>query len=401
MNTQTYKDIKKYLCGIIKGTEFENNIFAVGGCVRDMLMNKPIKDMDLVVSLENGGIRFAEWLETSGYTKGSVVTYPRFGTAMFKLKEFPEEELEVVQTRTEVYTSDSRKPDTTYGTLMQDCLRRDLTINAFYEDISNDRILDICGKSYNDLKNNIIRTPCDPDQTYIDDPLRILRCVRFANRFKWDIEANTAISMMKNVNRLSVISKERIQDEFCKIIKDDPDGFIMLINCQAYKYIFPNFKSEEYGFLEGIKDIKEFSIPIKLAFFGYFNPDMESDMRTLKFSVDDIKHVMDIINLVNFLKNVKTIKDNREFCFRCKTMDRYQEVIIVANAVRAAVHSQWEMQSDMIGYKLPITGDDIMEILNIGPCKKIKDVQNALMQFVFENGAVEKEVLISEIKKFK
>lgn len=401
MNTQTYKDIKKYLCDIIKGTEFENNVFAVGGCVRDMLMNKPIKDMDLVVSLENGGIRFAEWLEASGYTKGSVVTYPRFGTAMFKLKEFPEEELEAVQTRTEVYTSDSRKPDTTYGTLMQDCLRRDLTINAFYEDISNDRILDICGKSYNDLKNNIIRTPCDPDQTYIDDPLRILRCVRFANRFKWDIEANTAISMMKNVNRLSVISKERIQDEFCKIIKDDPDGFIMLINCHVYKYIFPNFKSEEYGFLEGIKDIKESSMPIKLAFFGYFNPDMESDMRTLKFSVDDIKHVMDIINLVNFLKNVKTIKDKREFCFRCKTMDRYQEVIIVANAVRAAVHSQWEIQPDMIGYKLPITGDDIMEILNIGPCKKIKDVQNALMQFVFENGTVEKEVLIREIKKFK
>ena len=401
MNTQTYKDIKKYLCDIIKGTEFENNVFAVGGCVRDMLMNKPIKDMDLVVSLENGGIKFAEWLEASGYTKGSVVTYPRFGTAMFKLKEFPEEELEAVQTRTEVYTPDSRKPDTTYGTLMQDCLRRDLTINAFYEDISNDRILDICGKSYNDLKNNIIRTPCDPDQTYIDDPLRILRCVRFANRFKWDIEANTAISMMKNVNRLSVISKERIQDEFCKIIKDDPDGFIMLINCHAYKYIFPNLKSEEYGFLEGIKDIKESSMPIKLAFFGYFNPDMESDMRTLKFSVDDIKHVMDIINLVNFLKNVKTIKDKREFCFRCKTMDRYQEVIIVANAVRAAVHSQWEIQPDMIGYKLPITGDDIMEILNIEPCKKIKDVQNALMQFVFENGTVEKEVLISEIKKFK
>lgn len=401
MNTQTYKDIKKYLCDIIKGTEFENNVFAVGGCVRDMLMNKPIKDMDLVVSLENGGIRFAEWLEASGYTKGSVITYPRFGTAMFKLKEFSKEELEAVQTRTEVYTSDSRKPDTTYGTLIQDCLRRDLTINAFYEDISNDRILDICGKSYNDLKNNIIRTPCDPDQTYIDDPLRILRCVRFANRFKWDIEANTAISMMKNVNRLSVISKERIQDEFCKIIKDDPNGFIMLINCQAYKYIFPNFKSEEYGFLEGIKDIKEFSMPIKLAFFGCFNPDMESDMRTLKFSVDDIKHVMDIINLVNFLKNVKTIKDKREFCFRCKTMSRYQEVIIVANAVRAAVHSQWEIQPDMIGYKLPITGDDIMEILNIGPCKKIKDVQNALMQFVFENGAVEKEVLIREIKKFK
>lgn len=401
MNTQTYKDIKKYLCDIIKGTEFENNVFAVGGCVRDMLMNKPIKDMDLVVSLENGGIRFAEWLEASRYTKGSIVTYPRFGTAMFKLKEFPEEELEVVQTRTEVYTSDSRKPDTTYGTLMQDCLRRDLTINAFYEDISNDRILDVCGKSYNDLKNKIIRTPCDPDQTYIDDPLRILRCVRFANRFKWDIEANTAISMMKNVNRLSVISKERIQDEFCKIIKDDPDGFIMLINCQAYKYIFPNFKSEEYGFLEGIKDVGKFSMPIKLAFFGYFNPNMESDMRTLKFSVEDIKHVMDIVNLTKFLSNVKNIRDRREFCYKCKTINRYQEVVILSQIIESATFDKWELQSDMIGYKLPVTGDDIMSVLNIGPCKRIKEVQGILMEFVFQNGAVDKSILIDEITKLK
>ena len=399
MNTQTYTDIKKYLRGIIKGSEFENNVFAVGGCVRDWLMNRPIKDMDLVVALENGGIRFAEWLEASGYTKGTVVTYPRFGTAMFKLKEFPDEDLEVVQTRTEIYESNSRKPETAYGSLQQDCLRRDLTINAIYEDISKGKILDVCGKSYDDLKNEIIRTPCDPDQTYIDDPLRILRCVRFANRFKWEIEANTAISMVKNINRLSVISKERIQDEFLKIIKDDPDGFIMLVNCQAYKYIFPNFEPD-YGFLEGIKKVGKFSMPIKLAFFGYFNPDMESDMRTLKFSVDDIKHVMDIVNLVKFRNSVKNIRDLREFCYKCKNINRYQEVVILSQIVDSATIDKWELQSDMIGYKLPVTGDDIMSVLNIGPCKKIKEVQDALMEFVFQNGAVEKEILINEIKKF-
>lgn len=400
MNTQTYTNIKKYLRGIIRGSEFENNVFAVGGCVRDWLMNRPIKDMDLVVSLENGGIRFAEWLEASGYTKGTVVTYPRFGTAMFKLKEFPDEDLEVVQTRTEIYESNSRKPETAYGSLQQDCLRRDLTINAIYEDISKGKILDVCGKSYDDLKNEIIRTPCDPDQTYIDDPLRILRCVRFANRFKWEIEANTAISMVKNINRLSVISKERIQDEFCKIIKDDPNGFIMLVNCQAYKYIFPNFKLD-YGFLEGIKKVGKFSMSIKLAFFGYFNPDMESDMRTLKFSVDDIKHVMDIVNLTKFLSNVKNVRDRREFCYKCKTINRYQEVVILSQIVESATIDKWELQPDMIGYKLPVTGDDIMNILNIGPCKRIKEVQGILMEFVFQNGAVDKSILIDEITKLK
>ena len=400
MNTQTYTNIKKYLRGIIRGSEFENNVFAVGGCVRDWLMNRTIKDMDLVVSLENGGIRFAEWLEASGYTKGTVVTYPRFGTAMFKLKEFPDEDLEVVQTRTETYDSNSRKPETAYGSLQQDCLRRDLTINAIYEDISSGKILDVCGKSYDDLKNEIIRTPCDPDQTYIDDPLRILRCVRFANRFKWEIEANTAISMVKNINRLSVISKERIQDEFLKIIKDDPNGFIMLVNCQAYKYIFPNFEPD-YGFLEGIKKVGKFSMPIKLAFFGYFNPNMESDMRTLKFSVDDIKHVMDIVNLTKFLSNVKNIRDRREFCYKCKTINRYQEVVILSQIIESATFDKWELQSDMIGYKLPVTGDDIMNVLNIGPCKRIKEVQDILMEFVFQNGAVDKSILIDEITKLK
>ena len=400
MDLKIYNEIKCYIRRIIKDTEFENNVFAVGGCCRDILLNMPIKDMDLVVSLENGGIKFAEWLEKSGYTHGTIVTYPRYGTAMFRLKEFPDEELEVVQTRTEVYTENSRKPDTAYGSLKQDCMRRDLTINAIYDDISNDKMLDICGTSFDDIKNKIIRTPCDPDQTYIDDPLRILRCVRFANRFKWEIEANTAISMVKNINRLSVISKERIQDEFLKIIKDDPCGFIMLVNCQAYKYIFPNF-APDYGFLEGIKKVGKFSMPIKLAFFGYFNPNMESDMRKLKFSVDDIKHVMDIVNLTKFLSNVKNIRDRREFCYKCKTINRYQEVVILSQIIESATFDKWELQSDMIGYKLPVTGDDIMSVLNIGPCKKIKEVQDILMEFVFQNGAVDKSILIDEITKLK
>ena len=103
MDLKIYNEIKCYIRRIIKDTEFENNVFAVGGCCRDILLNMPIKDMDLVVSLENGGIKFAEWLEKSGYTHGTIVTYPRYGTAMFRLKEFPDEELEVVQTRTSIH----------------------------------------------------------------------------------------------------------------------------------------------------------------------------------------------------------------------------------------------------------------------------------------------------------
>lgn len=401
MDLKIYNEIKCYIRRIIKDTEFENNVFAVGGCCRDILLNMPIKDMDLVVSLENGGIKFAEWLEKSGYTHGTIVTYPRYGTAMFRLKEFPDEELEVVHTRTEVYTENSRKPDTAYGSLKQDCMRRDLTINAIYDDISNDKMLDICGTSFDDIKNKIIRTPCDPDQTYIDDPLRIMRCVRFANRFNWQIEEKTAASMIANIGRLSVISKERINDEFCKIIKDNPIGFLSLLTINANKYIFPNIVTTSDNFMIGIGSIGKYSLPIKLAFFGYFNPDMESDMRTLKFSCDDIKHVMDIVNLTKLLSNVKNIRDRREFCYKCKTINRYQEVVILSQIIESATFDKWELQSDMIGYKLPVTGDDIMSVLNIGPCKRIKEVQDILMEFVFQNGAVDKSILIDEITKLK
>lgn len=400
MDLKIYNEIKCYIRRIIKDTEFENNIFAVGGCCRDILLNMPIKDMDLVVSLENGGIKFAEWLEKSGYTHGTIVTYPRYGTAMFRLKEFPDEELEVVQTRTEVYTENSRKPDTVYGSLKQDCMRRDLTINAIYDDISNDKMLDICGTSFDDIKNKIIRTPCDPDQTYIDDPLRIMRCVRFANRFNWQIEEKTAASMIANIDRLSVISKERINDEFCKIIKDNPIGFLSLLTINANKYIFPNIVTTSDNFMIGIGSIGKYSLPIKLAFFGYFNPDMESDMRTLKFSCDDIKHVMDIISLAKFFCNMSSERDVREFCYRCKTSLRFQEVILLCKTINIG-NSHDRYFTEMFGYKLPVDGNDIMQILNIGPCKKVKEVQDSLMEFVFNHGIVDRETLVKEIEDFK
>ena len=261
-------------------------------------------------------------------------------------------------------------------------------------------MLDICGTSFDDIKNKIIRTPCDPDQTYIDDPLRIMRCVRFANRFNWQIEEKTAASMIANIDRLSVISKERINDEFCKIIKDNPIGFLSLLTINANKYIFPNIVTTSDNFMIGIGSIGKYSLPIKLAFFGYFNPDMESDMRTLKFSCDDIKHVMDIISLAKFFCNMSSERDVREFCYRCKTSLRFQEVILLCKTINIG-NSHDRYFTEMFGYKLPVDGNDIMQILNIGPCKKVKEVQDSLMEFVFNHGIVDRETLVKEIEDFK
>ena len=127
MTKGTYLKVVDILKNIIAGSKFEGHVYCVGGCVRDLLLGRSIKDIDIVVDLPNGGIELAEWLKNGGYTKGSVVTYPHFGTAMFVLKDMPDVELESVQTRKEVYRDmESRNPETVFGSIEDDRGRRDL-----------------------------------------------------------------------------------------------------------------------------------------------------------------------------------------------------------------------------------------------------------------------------------
>ena len=219
MKAELYIEIISYLKSIIANTEFENKTFCVGGCCRDMFLGNEIKDIDLVVNIPDGGIKLAEWLESQQLLDGHVVKFSSFGTSMFRLAKYPTIELEAVQTRNEEYVDrNSRNPSTKFGTIEEDCFRRDLTINAIYYNISSEEYLDITGRSFDDLNNRIISTPTDPDVTYKDDPLRILRCIRFACRYGWDIEDKTFTGMKNNVERLSIISSERISSEFEKII---------------------------------------------------------------------------------------------------------------------------------------------------------------------------------------
>lgn len=133
---------------------------------------------------------------------------------MLHLNEFPEVELEFVQTRKEKYIDHScRNPESAFGTIEGDCMRRDLTINALYTNISTGKIVDITGKGIADIKNHIIRTPNAPGFIYDDDPLRILRCIRFASRYGWDIEPETYEGMVRNVHRLVTITKKRVKDD--------------------------------------------------------------------------------------------------------------------------------------------------------------------------------------------
>ena len=246
MTKDKFYKIVFYLKDLINGTKFEGKTYVVGGAVRDLYMNKEIKDIDIVLELPNGGIEFANWMEENGHAHGSVVTYPTYGTAMFRMKEYPEVEIECVQTRKEQYKDkNSRNTETEYGTLYEDAMRRDLSINSLFLNISTNQIVDCCG-GLNDIKNHVIRVTSTSEIVYEEDGLRILRSVRFFSRFHaenndWRIEEDTLKGMCDKVDRLSIITKERIADELNKMLMcDDPVcAMHLLVHIDAMRYVIP------------------------------------------------------------------------------------------------------------------------------------------------------------------
>lgn len=242
MTSEHYHNILTYLRDLIAGTQWEGHLFAVGGCCRDEIIGCEIKDVDLAVSLPGGGIAFAEWIFNKGLAVKEPVKFPVFGTAMLRLTRFPDDEIEIVQTRAEKYTDRTKRdPTTVFGSIESDCRRRDLTINALYYDISAEKVLDILGCSIDDIKNHIIRTPDDPDSTFDDDPVRILRAVRLAARYDWDIEPATYNALKTNIQRLSIVRKERMQAEFDKMLNgaNHVRAMEMLREIGALEYIMP------------------------------------------------------------------------------------------------------------------------------------------------------------------
>lgn len=242
MTTQIYHDICTYLRRLIKDTPYEGHVYAVGGCCRDEVMGNDIKDVDLAVDLPDGGIEFARWLSARQLTSGEPVLFPKFGTAKLYLRDFPDDELQVVQTRREKYTDhNSRNPETAFGSLEEDCIRRDLTINSLYYDITNERLIDITGVGVRHIKEHVLRTPAEPFETFDDDPVRILRCVRFAARFGWKIDKDMLEAMAENACRLNIISRPRLISEFNKLLTGPkPDmALSYLRNIGAICHIFP------------------------------------------------------------------------------------------------------------------------------------------------------------------
>lgn len=214
----------------------------VGGYVRDIFLERHSTDIDFVTV--GSGIRIAENLAAKLGPKTSLAVYRNFGTAQVKYKGL---ELEFVGARKESYSHDSRKPIVENGTLEDDQKRRDFTINAMavsVNDANFGELVDPFG-GLDDLKRRIIRTPLDPDITFSDDPLRMMRAIRFATQLDFEIYPETFSAIARNCERIAIISRERIFDELGKMIrsKKPSRGFILLEQCGLLKLIFPEMQA--------------------------------------------------------------------------------------------------------------------------------------------------------------
>ncbi len=212
--------------------------YVVGGYVRDLFLERPSNDIDVVVV--GSGIQVASELKSILGKKAHLSVFRNFGTAQVKYKDT---EVEFVGARKESYSHDSRKPVVENGTLEDDQNRRDFTINAMAVCLNKSRfgeLVDPFG-GVDDLWDGIIRTPLDPDVTFSDDPLRMMRCVRFATQLNFFIEDETFEALERNAERIKIISGERIEEELNKIMMTatPSKGFIELYRCGLLQLILP------------------------------------------------------------------------------------------------------------------------------------------------------------------
>ena len=465
MKREKFLEITNYIHNIIQDTEFEQHVYVVGGSVRDLIMEKEIKDIDLVIDLPQGGVRFANFCEQNGLT-GKVVIYETYGTAMFHFKKFPDDEIECVMTRGEKYLdSGSRNPVTEFAPIMEDASRRDLTINALYYNISKKKVEDLIGCGVQDIRDGVLRVPMEMvseqmvDQTFIDDPLRILRVVRFHTKLGFKISDETFNAMKRNVDRLSIITVERINTELCKILmsKYARQGIELINEIGAMKYVIPELEQciglgqNSYHFgdvwvhtmavLENHCNLFEPDLICRLAALlhdigkiecrtvdehgrvhFYDHEFIGSDvakriLQRLKFDNKTIDEVCFIIRnhmrAKGFENDCRKMKEKsiNKFMYTCGNEERFIrtcQVIEADNLAHEKSHCitgqyarfvECVKTSKMFGYRLPINGDDVINEFGIEPGPIIKEILKQVMNNVYSNPDISRESCLKLMKQ--
>ena len=231
--------------------QINQETYVVGGFVRDYLLNRgQKKDLDFVTV--GNGILLAKELSNKLGNTSQVSVFKRFGTAMFK---YEQTELEFVGARKESYSEDSRKPHVEDGTLEDDQKRRDFTINTLAISMNKENFGELIDpfNGVEDLNNKIIKTPLEPNVTYSDDPLRMMRAIRFAAQLHFEIEKDSFQAIVDNADRINIVSFERVMDEFQKIMMTDKPsvGLLLLEQSGLLQHILPELVA-----LKGIEEVE-------------------------------------------------------------------------------------------------------------------------------------------------
>ncbi len=218
--------------------------YVIGGFVRDLLMYRKKEHYDIDIVTVGSGIHLAKKVATAIHPKLKVTVFKNFGTAMFRDKDV---DFEFVGTRKESYRLDSRKPIVEDGTLEDDQNRRDFTINTLAISLNKDHYGEVTDpfNGMNDLESKLIRTPLEPEITFSDDPLRMMRAIRFASQLGFRIEDETFSAITRQAERISIVSRERITEELNKIILSNKPsiGFKLLETCGLLNLILPEIQN--------------------------------------------------------------------------------------------------------------------------------------------------------------
>lgn len=456
--------LEDYLKKLIHGTEWENKVFIAGGYVRDFLMGKDPKDLDLMINQENGGIEFANWItkRVGSYKEGSnPVVFPRFGTAKFNLgdvshngQDIGSMDIEAVMPRSEKYTAGSRKPEVGFSSLKGDAERRDLTVNSMFKNISTGEILDLTGKGKEDLAKGVIRTPLEPSQTFTDDPLRMLRVVRFYAKYGWNIPTYIVKSLKKSASMLDNISAERIQDELNKmLLSPNPDKAIKLLKVtDLLQYVIPELKQaikmtqnqhhtmdvfghtlavlkktqpvlaqRLMGLFHDIGKIVTRSVtPTGVHFYGHEDAgtDMaEKIMKRLKYPNEIIDAVkVGIKNHMRLKHGGDTAVDLTDKTLRKFVADVGDQLENVLNLIHAdnIAHADASAMPNQIDFvktrlksletttakpKLPISGFDLQKELGLKPGKIIGDIMKAVTDAWYGNPKLSRDEAMDIARK--